>query len=355
MKKILYYICLSMMVMAIGSCGNKSKNKSEADSDEDVKAKKGDVRISLEVTDLKLLNEQDQKAVIDNTEQVLRNRLEKEGIDCEITHSEEGPFIHIEMPKQKNMERVFRLLANNGNIEFWETYRGDELYYILQDIMSKYTEDLAIRDSLARMMGAADSLSLEEYPTLPEEPRLMLTNLSYAVVGYASEKDTAAINRMLQHPGVKSYLHSLSDGEARLLWGAKPIVQHYTNMEDPVFELFALKVTAPSGRAPIEGDVIVSAKAERDQDKRPIVSMQMNSYGSRVWADLTKKNLKRRIAIVLDDVVYTAPTIHSEITGGLSQISGNFTVEETKDLANILSSGKLPMPVRIVSYQIEGE
>ena len=152
---------------------------------------------------------------------------------------------------------------------------------------------------------------------------------SLSVVGYANVRDTAYINSILNTPEAKQIVPS----NCRLLWSAKPADGIDAKN---IFELHALKVTTSNGRAPLEGDVIVDAKDEFDNSGHPCVSMQMNSEGARLWAQLTKANIGKAVAIVLDGVVYSAPRVNSEIDGGNSQISGNFTIEDTKDLANTI-------------------
>lgn len=168
-----------------------------------------------------------------------------------------------------------------------------------------------------------------------------------STVGYASVRDTAAINKIIYSAVAKRVLPS----DLRLLWSAKPA----DNLKvKNIFELHALKVTTTTGRAPLEGDVITDAKDEFDQMGSPVVSMKMNTEGARKWAQMTKANVGKAIAIVLDGVVYSAPRVNGEIDGGSSQISGNFTIEDTKDLANTLKSGRMPAPARIVQEEVVG-
>ncbi|MDE6152088.1 MAG: protein translocase subunit SecD, partial [Prevotella sp.] len=170
---------------------------------------------------------------------------------------------------------------------------------------------------------------------------------SLSVVGYANVRDTAYIGQLLASPEAKQIIPS----DVKLLWSAKPADGIQAKN---IFELHALKVTTSNGRAPLEGDVVVDAKDEFDQYGRPCVSMQMNSEGARLWSQLTKANVGKAIAIVLDGVVYSAPRVNGEIDGGNSQISGNFTIEDTKDLANTLKSGRMPAPARIVQEEVVG-
>ena len=328
------------------------------------------------------------KSAIDNAENVVRNRVDKFGVvQPNIQRLGTQSRIMVEMPGVKDKDRVLKLLAGSANLEFWECYNGNEVYNTLQTVMNAYTNELAAKgeqakadetekqEEVAETVENAETVegdsteqtSLNEEmakkdtntPELNKEqdklmPRLILDGRASSVVGLASVYDTASINRMIRSDVAQQILRNLPDGEARLVWGAKPAeAERYNGLKGTYFELYALKVTDPSGRAPLEGDVITSAKDGFDNSK-PIVSMQMNTEGTRIWAELTKKNLKRCIAVVLDNVVYTAPTIQTEITGGQSQISGNFTIEETKDLANTLNSGKMPAPTRVISYQMVG-
>ena len=169
---------------------------------------------------------------------------------------------------------------------------------------------------------------------------------SLSLVGYANIRDTAAVNKALQSPLAKQILPS----DLKLLWSAKPMSEQNKN----IYELYAIKVTSSDGRAPLEGDVITDAKDQFDNFGRPEVSMTMNGDGARVWAQLTKANIGKAVAIVLDGVVYSAPRVNGEIGGGQSSISGNFTVEDTKDLANTLKSGRMPAPARIVQEEVVG-
>ena len=171
---------------------------------------------------------------------------------------------------------------------------------------------------------------------------------SLALVGYASVRDTAAINKLIYSKLAKQVLPS----DVKLLWGAKPA--DGLSVKN-IFELYALKVTTTTGRAPLEGDVITDAKDQFDQvTGQPQVSMSMNTDGARRWAALTKANIDKAIAIVLDCVVYSAPRVNGEITGGQSSITGSFTIEDTKDLANTLKSGRMPAPARIVQEEVVG-
>ena len=171
-----------------------------------------------------------------------------------------------------------------------------------------------------------------------------------AVVGYANGRDTADVNKIIYSDIAAQILPA----ELKLRWGAKAEDFGSENTHGDIYALYALKITEPNGRAPLEGDVIVNSKDEFDQMGHPCVSMQMNSDGARRWSQITKQNIGRGVAIVLDDAVYSAPRILTQIDGGNSQITGNFTIEDTKDLANTLNSGKMPAPTRIVQEEVVG-
>ena len=216
-------------------------------------------------------------------------------------------------------------------------------------------------DSAAALLDdavAADSLSQANYVSLFSYlmPLQMGNN---PLIGFAFAKDRDKVEEMLASDKVRRVLpHDL-----RLLWGVKPIkgvdAARYgiqCNPKELLYELIAIKQTSSNGRAPLEGDVITNARSQVSQSGKAEyeVSMSMNSDGARKWAHLTKQNLGKSIAIVLDGFVYSYPTVQSEITGGNSQITGNFTTEEAQDLANVLKSGKLPAPATIVEDTVVG-
>ena len=200
-------------------------------------------------------------------------------------------------------------------------------------------------DKTAEPTDAVDmEKALKEHPLLA---RLQVQPSQGCVVGYAHKRNLEEISALFETPEAKAVLPS----DLRLKWGVKGI--NDTDASD-IYYLYAIRVTERDGRAPLEGDVITSATDAFDENGRPCVSMKMNIDGARRWAQLTKLNVNRCIAIVLDDNVYSAPNVMGEITGGNSQITGNFTPEDTKDLANVLQSGKMPAPAHIVSEEIVG-
>ena len=327
------------------------------------------------------------KSAIDNSYNVLRTRIDRFGVvqpNIQALEGQEGRIM-VEMPGVKEPERVRKLLQGSANLEFWETYGSQEIVPFLvtldtklaavmsnikdeaaadSDVVAEATPDTtavdtaAAKKDLAAVVGgnaeenqetAASAADIEkirkQHPLLS---RLQLTQGAYGcVVGYANKRDMATIDELLASPEANEVLPS----DLRLKWGVKGVGEGESSN---IYELYAIKVTERNGRAPLEGDVITDAKDEFDQNGQPCVSMKMNVDGARRWAALTKANLKRSVAIVLDDNVYSAPTVQSEITGGNSQITGRFTTEDTRDLANVLKSGKMPAPAKIVSEEIVG-
>ena len=301
------------------------------------------------------------QSAIDNAETVVRTRVDKFGVvQPNIQRLEGQSRIMVEMPGVKDPERVRKLLQGSANLEFWECYNANELVGSLNQLVMAWQQKTRNEEAPADTTAteSTDSTKVEDLAGRLTQsgsgsdasrltPALKLHGQGLAIVGHASVYDTADVNKMLNSEMAQRILPR----DVKLRWGAKSV--NYDGERGDQFQLYALKITEASGRAPLEGEVITNAKDGFDQSK-PIVSMQMNIEGTRIWADLTRKNLHRAIAVVLDDVVYTAPEIQSEITGGNSQISGHFTIEETKDLANTLNSGKMPAPTRIVQEQVVG-
>jgi len=328
------------------------------------------------------------KSAIDNSYNVLRTRIDRFGVvqpNIQALEGQEGRIM-VEMPGVKEPERVRKLLQGSANLEFWETYNTQEIVPFLVNLdaklaaalsgikeetadsteavaqtdepaveekadTAKATTDLAAAvaeksDDVSTALSAADiEKAHKQHPLLS---RLQLAQGAYGcVVGFASKRDMDAIDELLASPEAKEVLPS----DLRLKWGVKGMGE---GSSANIYELYAIKVTERNGRAPLEGDVVTDASDSYDQRGMPCVSMKMNVDGARRWAALTKANLKRSVAIVLDDNVYSAPTVQSEITGGNSEITGHFTAEDTRDLANVLKSGKMPAPAKIVSEEIVG-
>ena len=316
----------------------------------------------------KVLREEVQ-AAIDNSYNVLRTRIDRFGVAQPNIQSLEGSMgrIMVELPGIKEPERVRKLLQGSANLEFWETYNSEEIIPALQSVDNKLRSVLAMTseeatdtatvetavsatDSLAAALKGetADNEALMEQMK-KEHPLASILQLGgyQSVVGIANHRDTAEVNRLLAMDEAQALLPK----DLRLKWGVKAADGDKSGQ---FFELYAIKSTERNGRAPLEGDVITDATNTYDQHNKPCVSMSMNTDGSRRWAALTKKNIGNAIAIVLDGYVYSAPNVQNEISGGNSQITGNFTPEDTKDLANVLKSGKMPAPARIVQEDIVG-
>ncbi len=317
------------------------------------------------------------KAAVDNSYNVLRTRIDRFGVVQPNIQSLEDKMgrIMVELPGIKEPERVRKLLQGSANLEFWETYNAKDVAPYLQAADNKLRSilaneapaDSAAVDStaapvVAQATSTADSLaaalkgenkaqSVDLAQIKKEHPLLAVLQVNSSgqgpVVAYANYKDTADINKYLSMKEIQAELPK----DLRLKWG---VSAYEYDPKGQTFELYAIRSTERNGRAPLEGDVVVSAKDEYDQFGKPAVSMSMNTDGSRRWAQLIKQNIGKSIAIVLDGYVYSAPNVNTEITGGNSQITGHFTPEQAKDLANVLKSGKMPAPARIVQEDIVG-
>ena len=319
---------------------------------------------------------------IDNSFKVVRTRIDKFGVVQPNIQKLEGQQgrIMVEMPGISQPERMRKMLQGSANLEFWETYNSEEIAPYLQQLDTRLANgdhEVEAKDSVAADSAknevakaepakAAPKLNLKKgdeakskinaekqsAAAIKAHPLLARLQLvpgqGLSTVGYASVRDTAAINKLIHSALAKQVLPS----DLKLLWSAKPA--DHLNVKN-IYELHALKVTTSTGRAPLEGDVITDAKDEFEPTTgAPCVSMKMNTEGARRWAQMTKANVGKAIAIVLDGVVYSAPRVNGEIAGGSSQITGNFTIEDTKDLANTLKSGRMPAPARIVQEEVVG-
>lgn len=321
------------------------------------------------------------QAAIDNSYIVVRNRIDKFGVvqpNIQKLEGQEGRIM-VEMPGIREPERIRKLLQGSANLEFWETYNSEEVTpYLVQ--LDQAAANVGGAGEKADTTAAADTAAAKQTATADaakaklqlkkdvagetakadaqtEQAKKLHPLLSMlqttpqgalSIVGYAHVRDTAAIDKIIYSEEAKRILPS----DVKLMWSAKPTDGLSAKN---IYELHALKVTQSNGRAPLEGDVITDARDEFSSvTGRPTVNMTMNSDGARRWASLTKANVGRAIAIVLDGVVYSAPRVNGEITGGSSEISGNFTIEDTKDLANTLKSGRMPAPARIVQEDIVG-
>ncbi len=317
------------------------------------------------------------QSAVDNSFNVVRNRIDKFGVVQPNIQKLEGQSgrIMVEMPGIKEPERVRKLLQGSANLEFWETYNTKEIVPLLSQLDQKYAAaasntdaaDTTVVDTTATQTAANDlaaKLNASKAKDSKADAKALaaakkqnplfsvlqpMQGDGLAIVGYASARDTAEVNKIIYSDIADQVLPA----ECKLRWGAKA-EDFGGQTRGEIFALYALKVTEASGRAPLEGDVITGSKDEFDQMGHPCVSMQMNSDGARRWSQITKQNIGRAVAIVLDDAVYSAPRILTQIDGGNSSITGNFTIEDTKDLANTLNSGKMPAPTRIVQEEVVG-
>ena len=298
-------------------------------------------------------------AAVENSNKVVRSRIDRFGVaqpNIQVLHGK-GQIgqIMVEMPGIKEPERVRKLLQGSANLEFWETYTLNELQPALVEVDNRLAKGTASADTTAADSAAAKSVeekaAADAAARHPLFAKLMqsagsqpIVSPQGCIVGMALAADTAEVNAMLNSEAAQGTLPA----DVHFAWSVKPS----ESFKAPIFELYALK--AENGKPSMAGDVIADAKDDFDQHHNPIVSMTMTTNGARDWAALTKKNLKKCVAIVLDDVVYSAPVVQTEITGGQSQISGHFTTDDTRDLANVLKSGKMPAPTKIVQEETVG-
>jgi len=337
---------------------------------------------------LKVVREEAEGA-IDNAFNIIRTRIDQFGVvQPNVQQLETKDRILVDLPGVKEKERVRKLLQGTANLEFWETFDNSEL------IQNLYAADNIIREYLASRKGLqseqieeeapaeqitaekadtteelslleqikADSLESDSLPQNMEEayPLLSILNpiqdpqtrqpIPGAVIGRAHFKDTAKINAYLKIAKEKQVFPR----EVRFMWSALPIVDDNKKPTD-IYTLYIIKVRSRDGSPILGGDVIVSASQEFDDiNGQAYVLMNMNTEGTKKWANITKENLKKVICIVMDNRVYSGPTVQTEISGGTSQITGSFTPNEAQDLANLLKSGKLPAPARIIQENIVG-
>jgi SecD/SecF fusion protein len=325
---------------------------------------------------------QETDAAIDNAFKIISTRIDRFGVaQPNIQQLQTKGRILVELPGVKNPERVRKLLQGTAMLEFWETYDNQEVYQYMLQANAKL-KDMQVSEGTNQSLQAADSTSSKtaqdstaslldelqaksaadtskaindlesfrkEYPLFAVlTPTTDQKGGLYPgpIVGTAQFKDTAQVNRYLNNPQIKS----LFPRNMLFRWGSKAIDENGN-----YYRLFALKVTSRDGRPPLTGDVITDARQDYDQfGSDPEVAFSMNSEGAKTWARITKENLGKSVAIVLDGYVQSYPNVISEITGGRSSITGLESVEEAKDLANILKSGKMPAPANIIEEEIVG-
>jgi len=323
----------------------------------------------------------------DRTFEILSNRINRFGVSQpNISKHATSDRILIELPGIKDSDRVRKLLQGSAKLEFWETYKFSELSGIFNEankrlagltevidttakagdslVAKKDSSAVVAKVDTAKKSSLADKLKQDTTSTgkdqqesryKKENPLFAFLQPAYAqqngqmfatnraTVGYAAIKDTARINAML------AKVKGMFPRNCQLVWAVKP------EKEAPnVLELMALKSTNRENTAALFGDVIIDARQDYDQNGRVEVSMTMNNTGAKIWKNLTGDNINKQVAIVLDGYVYSAPNVTDEIPNGRSQISGNFTVEEGQDLANVLKAGKLPAPAHIVEEAVVG-
>ena len=321
---------------------------------------------------LKVIRENAESAVA-NSYNVLRNRIDRFGVtQPSIQQLGNTGRILVELPGVKEPERVRKLLQGTASLEFWPTFDNADIAPYLQEadaalaaivepdsaLVAEADVKEAVSDSSSVLSdevnaSASDSKALAEYRKAhPLFAVLQPSGFrSGACIGFANGSDTAKVNRLLNQPEVKG----IFPPEFRPVWSVKP--SSYVKGGN-IFELVAIKVATRDGKAPLDGGAVTDARVSYNgqgvNKGNPSVSMTMNAEGASIWARLTKDNVGHQIAIVLDDLVYSYPNVNSAITGGSSEITGNFDVEEATDLANVLNSGKLPAPAKIIQEQVVG-
>ncbi|MCW3804979.1 protein translocase subunit SecDF [Plebeiibacterium marinum] len=327
---------------------------------------------------LKVIREES-KSAIDNAFNILRTRIDRFGVtQPNIQQLEKAGRVLVELPGIKDPQRVRKLLQGTASLEFWETYELSELVSSLIAANSKVVEIEQAKDALNKpeetvaeveapqkeegsdLLSAIESDSTKVDSLALQSQKSLFSVLQPSqrqkgpLVGFAMVQDTSKVNAYLQLDQVRA----LFPKNVRFMWGVKPLPQREledgTMSKQEIYELIAVKVTTHDGRAPLEGDVITNASKSVTNKGGYEVSMRMNAEGANVWARLTKTNIGKSIAVVLDGYVYSYPTVQNEIKGGSSSITGDFDVKEAEDLANILKSGKLPAPARIVEDTVVG-
>lgn len=349
---------------------------------------KGRVNTNSSDAEVEKVLRQSVNEAVDNSFKVLRTRIDRFGVVQPNIQKIEGQNgrIMVELPGIKEPERVRKLLQGSANLEFWETYDAPLVAPYLSQLNAALRNNAAAENTKAETADstATDTVAMEKDETAKIDSSKaavnMLTQVKKAgasraaatdaqaiaaakkdnplfailqptgaqrgcMVGIAQARDTAEISALLASETAKQ----IFPADLSLKWGVKSM-----DKAGKVFELYAIRTTGANGRAPLEGDVVTEAKDDFDQYGNPVVSMKMNTEGARKWAALTEANVNHCVAIVLDNLVYSAPNVMNKIDGGSTQISGNFTTTETKDLANVLQSGKMPAPASIIQEDIVG-
>ena len=326
-------------------------------------------QIGPESTDAEVIEviRAESESAISNSFNVLRNRIDRFGVtQPNIQKLGNSGRILVELPGVKEPERVRKLLQGTASLEFWATYTNEEIEGYLMEANSVLAEMLsaeeetpavaeteaAEEDLLAEELKQAEADAAADAEIMKQNPLFSLLQPSgargHACIGYAHYADTAQINKYFAMPQIKQ----LFPPEFKPMWTVKASAM---DPNENIFELVAIKASSRDGKAPLDGGAVTDARVQYgNTGATPEVSMTMNAEGANVWARMTKDNIGRQIAIVLDGMVYSYPNVQSEISGGSSQITGDFTLEEAEDLANVLKSGKLPAPATIIQEQVVG-
>ncbi|MCQ2174833.1 MAG: protein translocase subunit SecDF [Bacteroidales bacterium] len=335
-------------------------------------------RIKPESSDDEVLSviKEEAESAVANSFNVLRNRIDRFGVtQPSIQKLGNTGRILVELPGVKEPERVRKLLQGTASLEFWTTYENSEIYPYLveanaalaqilaaeeetvpvveEEVAEEAAADVAAENDILNQELAAQGVEAGANELAKQNPLfavLQPSQMKTACIGFAAAADTAKVNKYLSMPQIAE----IFPAEFRPMWSVKP--SEYLSSEN-IYELVAIKASSRDGKAPLDGGVVTDARVVYESQRgtgSPTVSMTMNAEGANVWARLTKDNIGKQIAIVLDGTVYSYPNVQTEITGGNSSISGNFTVEEATDLTNVLKSGKLPAPATIVQEQVVG-
>ena len=331
-------------------------------------------RIKPESTDDEVISviREDAESAVSNSFNVLRNRIDRFGVtQPSIQKIGNSGRILVELPGVKEPERVRKLLQGTASLEFWTTFDNSEVSQYLveadallaellaQDETAEEVAEPQVEEQKSDLLSeelqsnSEEDLAIEEYRK--SHPLFAVLQPSgargNACIGFAQGGDTAIVNRYLNNERVKE----LFPAEFRAMWSVNP--SEYAGGSN-IYELVAIKAASRDGKAPLDGSAVTDARVSYEgqgmNQGSPVVSMTMNAEGANKWARITKDNIGKQVAIVLDGLVYSYPTVQTEITGGSSQISGNFTVEEATDLTNVLKSGKLPAPAKIIQEQVVG-
>ena len=328
-------------------------------------------KISPETTDEQVIDviRGEAESAISNSFNVLRNRIDRFGVtQPNIQKLGNSGRILVELPGVKEPERVRKLLQGTASLEFWTTYDNTEVEAylaeanaVLAELLADTEEEAVVEETpategdslLEAELQQTENEAANEAAYRKQNPLFSVLQPSgargYACIGYANYADTAQVNKYIS----MAQARGIFPPEFRAMWSVKPS-QAFAGNEN-IYELVAIKAASRDGKAPLDGGVVTDARVSYgNTGGNPSVSMSMNAEGANIWARLTKDNIGKQVAIDLDGMVYSYPIVNSEISGGSSEISGNFTLEEAEDLANVLKSGKLPAPATIIQEQVVG-